>query len=510
MKILRAKTKELFHSTLTPKQKANSALNLAELESGATTLQSYPRRIVLEMTSACNIKCIFCGRDEAEFNQTYLKIDVLDKLKPALEVCEEVTLFGWGEPTINPKFSEFLARLSQSDVRKYFVTNGMRLDKFIDDIFKYKVDIIAVSLDGATAEVNDKIRVGSQFSKITENIRKIKERKRLLGVDFPYMNFVFVAMESNIRELPKMVKLAKTLDMQEVKVVFLSAFSADMLKESLYNKQDLVREAFSEAIAEATRLNIKLKLPFIQGEDIAGDKYHKDCFVGWRDFFLGSDDSIRPCQSTSLKLGKFSEFDSFEEAWNSEAFKDFRKRVNANNCDKAISHDNASKSDSSLQIPPPHLQFRTRWSKRHKMQPRYATAMQTMLSKLPRKLEQTAELYPSRRDFRTAMGEKAQKYREQFRERSEKSQVDSSDCISLPHILNLAKFARFHRFTAIDSSDFKIFKRLKSANAIDSTNPINLFAYSSDSTHFSHLAESAGFSHLLTPTFHPKFHTKDL
>lgn len=353
MKILRAKTKELFHSTLTPKQKANSALNLAELESGATTLQSYPRRIVLEMTSACNIKCIFCGRDEAEFNQTYLKIDVLDKLKPALEVCEEVTLFGWGEPTINPKFSEFLARLSQSDVRKYFVTNGMRLDKFIDDIFKYKVDIIAVSLDGATAEVNDKIRVGSKFSKITENIRKIQEKKRLLGVDFPYMNFVFVAMESNIRELPKMVKLAKTLDMQEVKVVFLSAFSADMLKESLYNKQDLVREAFSEAIAEATRLNIKLKLPFIQGEDIAGDKYHKDCFVGWRDFFLGSDDSIRPCQSTSLKLGKFSEFESFEEAWNSEAFKDFRKRVNANNCDKAISHDNASKSDSSLQIPPP-------------------------------------------------------------------------------------------------------------------------------------------------------------
>lgn len=141
------------------------------------------------------------------------------------------------------------------------------------------------------------------------------------------------------------------------------------------------------------------------------------------------------------------------------------------------------------------------------MQPRYATAMQTMLSKLPRKLEQTAELYPSRRDFRTAMGEKAQKYskRKQYSEK-----VDSSDCISSPHILNLAKFARFHRFTAIDSSNFKIFKRLKSANATDSIKTIKLFAYSSDSTHFSHLAESAGFSHLLTTTFHPKFHTKDL
>ncbi|MGX3011299.1 radical SAM protein [Helicobacter sp. 23-1044] len=351
MKILRAKTKELFHSTLTKEQQANSALNIAELESGALKLKSYPRRIVLEMTSACNIKCIFCGRDEAEFNQTYLKLDVLDKLQKPLEVCEEVTLFGWGEPTINPKFSEFLRRLNESNVRKYFVTNGMRLDKFIDDIFTHKVDIIAVSLDGADSAINDKIRVGSKFSKITQNIAQIQEKKRALGVEYPYMNFVFVAMESNIRELPKMVKLAKNLNMQEVKVVFLSAFSADMLSESLYNKQNLVREAFNAAIEVAKKLDIKLKLPFIQGEDIAGDKYHKDCFVGWRDFFIGSDDSIRPCQSTSLKLGKFSEFADFESAWNSEAFQNFRARVNANNCDLRL-------LNTSLKSPPPRLQMR--------------------------------------------------------------------------------------------------------------------------------------------------------
>ena len=157
------------------------------------------------------------------------------------------------------------------------------------------------------------------------------------------------------------------------------------------------------------------------------------------------------------------------------------------------------------------------------MQPRYATSMQIMLPKLPRKLEQTAELYPSRRDFRTAMGEKAQKHKEQFRGRSEKSQVDSSDCISLPHNVNLARFARFHRYISIDSSDFKALERLKSANATDSTKTASLHfsdstkiisfinADSSDSidfnifTHFSHLAESAGFSHY---QFSHKLHTQ--
>ena len=81
MEILRAKTKELFKTKLNQKQAMNSKLNIQEMESKKMILDSYPRRIVLEMTSACNIKCIFCGRDEAEFNQTYLKLDVLDKLK---------------------------------------------------------------------------------------------------------------------------------------------------------------------------------------------------------------------------------------------------------------------------------------------------------------------------------------------------------------------------------------------------------------------------------------------
>ena len=370
MEILRAKTKELFKSQLNEKQAQNSKLNIEELEANKTILQSYPRRIVLEMTSACNIKCIFCGRDEAEFNQTYLKLEVLDKLSNALEHCEEVTLFGWGEPTINPKFSKFLERLDKTNVRKYFVTNGTRLDKFVDDIFKYHVDIIAISLDGADSNTNDNIRVGAKFENIIKNIKTIVKKKEELKLDYPYLNFVFVAMESNIRELPKMVKLAKELKMQEVKVVFLTAFSTDMLKESLYNKQELVKNIFNETIAIAKELNIKLKLPYVQGEDIAGEKYHKDCFVGWRDFFIGSDDSIRPCQSTSLKLGNLSDYESFEDAWNSKLMQDFRAKVNGGG-DMPIqcklcyqsSHANRNKKSSVIQL---GKAFAPDWEKKKK------------------------------------------------------------------------------------------------------------------------------------------------
>ena len=61
---------------------------------------------------------------------------------------------------------------------------------------------------------------------------------------------------------------------------------------------------------------------------MAGDKYHKDCYVGWRDFFIGSDGYIRPCQSISKKMFHISKYENFEEAWNSDEMVDFRSIAN--------------------------------------------------------------------------------------------------------------------------------------------------------------------------------------
>ena len=54
--IIRAKTKMLFSGKpLSDKQQANTDLNLQEIQSGATELRSLPRRLVFELTNACNL-----------------------------------------------------------------------------------------------------------------------------------------------------------------------------------------------------------------------------------------------------------------------------------------------------------------------------------------------------------------------------------------------------------------------------------------------------------------------
>ena len=71
MEILRAKTENLLQvKELTTAQEANTKLNISEMHEKKYKLASKPQRLVLELTNACNLRCIMCGRDEANFSLT--------------------------------------------------------------------------------------------------------------------------------------------------------------------------------------------------------------------------------------------------------------------------------------------------------------------------------------------------------------------------------------------------------------------------------------------------------
>lgn len=356
--VLRAKTKTLFDGKeLSQQQRKNTELNIRELEEGKLILDSYPRRLVFELTNACNLNCVMCGRNAADFKATMFDMETFYSFEPLMDIVEEVTLMGWGEPTIHPHFIEMLETINKHSARKYFCSNGMNLKNIREAIFNYKVDVFAVSLDGATDETNSRIRRGSKINQITEDLKGIVKIKKERRLKYPWINFVFCAMRSNIRELPDLVRLAAEIGIEEVKVVYLTVFEDDLANESLWGYKDLVKEVFEEAIDLGNKLGILLKLPHYPGEDEAGDKCHKDCFVVWRDFFLGSDGYVRPCMSTPIHFFEYDRNKNFMEMWNATEFKNYRKIVNNQKemdapCRRCYqsSHCNWNKKESFIQI----------------------------------------------------------------------------------------------------------------------------------------------------------------
>lgn len=367
--ILRAKTKLLFEGKpLTERQKKNTELNLSEIERGAQVLQSLPRRLVFELTNACNLNCVMCGRNAAAFKPTAFQMEDFRYFEDLMDDIEEVTLMGWGEPTVHPHFAEMLSIIHKHAARKYFCTNGMRLSELTDAIFDNEVDVFAVSLDGATEETNGRIRRGSDLNRIVASLREIERIKKENRLKFPYINFVFCAMKSNIEELPDLVRLAADIGIEEVKVVYLTVFGEDLLNDSLWDETALTRRVFEEAVRVGEEYGVSLKLPHIQGEDEAGDKLHKDCFVNWRDFFLGSDGFVRPCMSTPVKFFQFDRKRDFMELWNDEAYQKYRAVVNDRErmdtpCSRCYqsSHCNWNRKLSFLQV---HEDFAPSWEKK--------------------------------------------------------------------------------------------------------------------------------------------------
>lgn len=225
MEILRAKTATLFEGRpLTGAHLSNTLLNTGEMEAGATILESYPRRLVLELTNRCNLNCVMCGRNSAHYRPTTLDMDTFRSLEPIMGHVEEVTLMGWGEPTVNPDFGKMLHAIASHGARAYFCTNGMRLDALADDILSTQVEVFAVSVDGATRGSNALIRRGSDLDLTCASLKRLFDAAGARGQEPPWVNFVFCAMRNNIAELADVVRLAHQTGVREVKVVYLTAF----------------------------------------------------------------------------------------------------------------------------------------------------------------------------------------------------------------------------------------------------------------------------------------------
>ena len=129
------------------------------------------------------------------------------------------------------------------------------------------------------------------------------------------------------------------------------------MNESLWGHEDQIRSVFEEAAALGEASGIILKLPHIPGEDIAGENLHKECFVAWRDFFLGSDGYVRPCMSTPIRFFQYDKNKSFMDIWNAPEYQKYRTNVNnANDMDDPCrrcyqsSHCNWNKKESFIQI----------------------------------------------------------------------------------------------------------------------------------------------------------------
>ena len=119
-----------------------------------------PICLTLELTYACNLACVHClsssgKRDPRELDTAQCKA-VIDELQRMQVFYVNI---GGGEPTVRSDFWELVDYATAHQVCVKFSTNGVKIDEAVAARLATSdyVDV-QISLDGATAEVNDAVR----------------------------------------------------------------------------------------------------------------------------------------------------------------------------------------------------------------------------------------------------------------------------------------------------------------------------------------------------------------
>ena len=147
-------------------------------------------------------------------NHGIMSPDIWEAVRPYLNDITSIDFTGGGEPLLQPRLAEWIAEAKRAGCETGFLSNGLLLKKEkLEKILAAGVDWICISMDGATADMYNQIRVGSDFEKVCENVAGIAALRR---GRIPKTMINFVIMDMNAHQLEDMVKLASRLGVDQV------------------------------------------------------------------------------------------------------------------------------------------------------------------------------------------------------------------------------------------------------------------------------------------------------
>src|ERR1700683_5422006 len=136
-----------------------------------------PICLTWELTYACNLSCVHClsssGRRDPRELSTRECMDVIDTLERMQVFYVNI---GGGEPTVRPDFWELVDYATAHHVGVKFSTNGLKITPEVARRLPGSDYIdVQISLDGATAEVNDAVRGTGSFEMATRAMQNLAD-----------------------------------------------------------------------------------------------------------------------------------------------------------------------------------------------------------------------------------------------------------------------------------------------------------------------------------------------
>ena len=340
------------HQNSKVQRESENVLLLAQ-DLGAERLiwRSRPTEVEFGFNNHCNLLCVMCHQaDGIPYLQMAPPVarEVLDQMLP---YALHLTPSDASEPLMND-LDEVVRLCEKYDVQLMLYCNATLLDQATLEKIAPVTHRVWFSIDSPEKEMFERLRAGSDFEDVLENIRRAMPffRKRMIEVAFNA-----VVMEPNWHQMPALVDFVADLggDQMAMQELLPNSTGYDELKlEGVVD--DEVYGTMVEAVKEraaARSVNVSLhlhtpfggelihrpadhatKAPLIQVRELhmdsLADLHPGFCAMAMNYVKVTPDGKVFPCcrGPDELQMGNVLE-QSFEQIWNGEKYQEFRRRM---------------------------------------------------------------------------------------------------------------------------------------------------------------------------------------
>jgi len=275
----------------------------------------YPSILMIEPTNYCNLKCPLCatGYGTLTRKQGMIEMEVYRKIIDKLgDYLLNLTLWNCGEPFMHPQICKMIKMASERRIFTRISTNGHFFQNIeaIEQLLATNLDMLIVSLDGASEETFSKYRKKGDFDQVVAGIERLINIKRQKGLRNPFVELQFMVMEHNEHEISIIQDIATQLGVDKCTLKTVNTDIGDLD----YEKYLPQNGTFSR---------------YRKGTNVLRD-FPNDCFRIWLSAVINWDGMAVPCcldPNGDYSMGNFLENEDFFKLWNGDLYRRFRESI---------------------------------------------------------------------------------------------------------------------------------------------------------------------------------------
>ena len=269
----------------------------------------FPNTVILELVNRCDLECVMCYqgfRNDAK--KSTLDENFLDKIFAEFKKNKLNSLMlSASEPLLYKNIGDVLERAREAEIMDIFIfTNGTLLnEKNSKILLNSPLTRLFISIDGATKETYDKVRVPvgkglykkNRLELLEKNILRFLELRNEKKVELPLVRTSFVALKQNKEEMDMFIKKWKPIvDHVDIQKHVIPFFELDEMKK-------------------------------LEEEGKNDDNKEYKCHEPWGQVTIYSDGTVAPCCTVfgrNLPIGNVHD-QSLAEIWNGEKMNKVRE-----------------------------------------------------------------------------------------------------------------------------------------------------------------------------------------